>query len=279
MTGYCWNDKESDLTNVSHGAFGEALNGFCSMIFRIAAGLALFCTIVVASATRADEVTVPKGVVELFTSQGCSSCPPADAALQTLARKGGVVALSYHVDYWNYLGWADTLATPENTARQYAYARSLGRNGVYTPQAVVNGRDHLKGTDAETIEGKLDGMQARGKGLTVPIHAGRKGDELEINIGVGNGKADVVIVYFRRKQTVEVLKGENMGKTIDYWNSVIDVQTVGVWDGSALDLVLPAKMIDSDMADGCAILLQSSGPQGEPAAIFGATMLTAETKS
>ncbi len=249
------------------------------MIFRIASGLALCCTIAVAFAARADDPAMPKGVVELFTSQGCSSCPPADAALQTLARQGGVVALSYHVDYWNYLGWADTLASPENTARQYAYARSLGRSGVYTPQAVVNGRDHLKGTDAKTIDGRLDGLRAQGQGLTVPIHAGRKGDELEIKIGDGDGKADVVIVYFRRQQTVEVLKGENTGKTIEYWNSVIDVQTVGMWDGAALELVLPAKRIGTEGVDGCAVLLQASGPQGEPAAILGATMLTTETKS
>ncbi|MBW8283582.1 MAG: thioredoxin family protein [Rhizobium sp.] len=249
------------------------------MIFRIASGLAVCCTIAVAFAARADDAAMPKGVVELFTSQGCSSCPPADAALQTLARKGEVVALSYHVDYWNYLGWADTLATPENTARQYAYARSLGRSGVYTPQAVVNGRDHLKGTDAEVIEGRLDGLRARGHGLTVPIHAGRRGDEIEISIGAGNGKADVVVVYFRQQQTVEVLKGENTGKTISYWNSVIDVQTVAMWDGEALDLVLPAKMIGSEGADGCAVLLQSSGPHGEPAAIRGAALLTTEPRS
>ncbi len=259
------------------GCRRDAGNGFCSMILRIASGLALSLTI--AFAARADDVAMPKGVVELFTSQGCASCPPADAALQKLVRKGGMVALSYHVDYWNYLGWADTLATPENTARQYAYARTLGRSGVYTPQAVVNGRDHLKGTDALMIEGKLDTLRERGQGLTIPVHAGRRGDELAINIGAGSGKADVVVVYFRKQQTVEVLKGENTGKTIDYWNSVIDVQTVGMWHGEALELVLPAKRIGAEGVDGCAVLLQTSGPQGEPSVILGATILTADARS
>ncbi|PJI40002.1 MAG: hypothetical protein CTR54_19435 [Rhizobium sp.] len=247
------------------------------MISRIVTGLALSCMI--AFAAQADEATAPKGVVELFTSQGCSSCPPADRALETLAHQGGIVALSYHVDYWNYRGWADTLASPENTARQYAYARSLGRSGVYTPQAVLNGRDHLKGTDAETLDGRLEVLRAKGQGMTVPVEASRKGDELAIRIGAGRGKADVVIVYFRQQQTVEVLDGENTGKTIDYVNSVTDVQTVGMWDGSALDLVLPAKMIGTKGTDGFAILLQSSGPQGDPAAILGAAVMTAETKS
>lgn len=259
------------------GALREALNGFSSMISRIVTGLALSCMI--AFAAQADEATAPKGVVELFTSQGCSSCPPADRALETLAHQGGIVALSYHVDYWNYRGWADTLASPENTARQYAYARSLGRSGVYTPQAVLNGRDHLKGTDAETLDGRLEALRAKGQGMIVPVEASRKGDELAIRIGAGQGKADVVIVYFRQQQTVEVLDGENTGKTIDYVNSVTDVQTVGMWDGSALDLVLPAKMIGTKGTDGFAILLQSSGPQGDPAAILGAAVMTAETKS
>jgi hypothetical protein len=269
--------QEPTPENTPRGVLREALNGFCSMISRIVTGLVLSCTI--AFAAQADEATVPKGVVELFTSQGCSSCPPADRALETLARQAGIVALSYHVDYWNYRGWADTLASPENTARQYAYARSLGRSGVYTPQAVLNGRDHLKGTDAETLDGRLEVLRAKGQGMTVPVEASRKGDELAIRIGAGRGRADVVIVYFRQQQTVEVLDGENTGKTIDYVNSVTDVQTVGMWDGGALDLVLPAKMIGTKGTDGFAILLQSSGPRGDPAAILGAAVMTAETKS
>lgn len=216
---------------------------------------------------------MPKGVVELFTSQGCSSCPPADRALESLVKQGDLVALSYHVDYWNYLGWADTLASPENTARQYAYARSLGRSGVYTPQAVINGRDHLPGGNLKAMQDKVEGLRGVGRGLTVPIEARLRGDEIDIAIGAGKGKADVVMVYFRRQQDVEVLKGENKGRTFSYWNSVIDVQTVGMWNGKDMRLVLPAKVMDRGRSDGCAVLLQSSTAKGEPSAILGAAII------
>ncbi len=221
----------------------------------------------------AQEFTQPKGVVELFTSQGCRSCPPADRAFEQLVRQGDVVALSYHVDYWNYLGWADTLASPENTERQYAYAKSFGRSGVYTPQAVLNGREHLKGTDAAEIDGRLANMHSAGHGLVVPIRAKREGDHLTISVGAGQGKANVVVVYFRQHQTVEVLKGENVGKNLDYWHSVTDVQTVGMWDGKALDITLPARPMGDDKSDGCAILLQAADGSGNPSHIVGATVM------
>ncbi len=236
-------------------------------------GLALFLTLALAAPALSADGTPLKGVVELFTSQGCGSCPPADRAFEALVRQGDVVALAYHVDYWNYMGWADTLASKENTTRQYGYARSLGRSGVYTPQAILNGRDHMKGTDVGAINQKLDALEKTGDGLSIPVEAEKKGDELVVKVGAGVGKADVVVVYFRRKETVELLKGENVGKKMVYWNSVTDVQTVGMWDGKPLDLVLPAKLIGADGNSGCAILLQSTGPQGEPAGILGATMM------
>lgn len=235
----------------------------------------LLLTASLAVPAAAEDRAMPKGVVELFTSQGCRSCPPADKALESLAKQGEVVALSYHVDYWNYLGWADTLATPDNTARQYAYARSMGRSGVYTPQAVINGRDHVAGGNIASINGKVDGLRDVGRGLTVPISAEKSGDEIEIQIGKGEGKADVVMVYFRRQQAVDVLKGENKGRTFTYWNSVTDIQTVGMWHGKDMRITLPAKVMQSGKSDGCAVLLQSSSPKGEPSAILGATVIMA----
>ena len=216
---------------------------------------------------------IPKGVVELFTSQGCSQCPPADAALQKLIDQGDVVALSYHVDYWNYLGWTDTLSSKENTARQYGYAKSLGRSGVYTPQAVLNGRDHMNGADLTSINARLDGFKASGQGLKVPVVAAMKGDEIEIDIGAGQGKADVVMVYFTKEQQIKVAKGENSGRDIDYRNSVTDVQTVGMWDGQKMRLVLPAKVVGDAVKKGCAVLLQTSNSSGQPSSIIGAAVL------
>lgn len=217
----------------------------------------------------------PKGVVELFTSQGCSSCPPADAAFRKLVNQGDVIALAYHVDYWNYLGWADTLSSKENTERQYGYARTMGRSNVYTPQAIVNGRGHLAGADLSGINSKIDTFSSEGNGLTVPISAAMRGDELEIKIGAGQGKANVVMVYFDKEKTIDVEKGENSGQKISYLHSVTNVETVGMWDGKATSLTLPASVLQRPQLEGCAILLQSATADGDPAAILGATVVMA----
>ena len=238
----------------------------------------LLASLLCAAGAMAGDVREPKGVVELFTSQGCSSCPPADATLGQIVAQGDVVALSYQVDYWNYLGWADTLSSKENTERQYGYAKTMGRSGVYTPQAVINGRDHVKGTDLGAINAKVDGLKQSGRGLVVPVTATMRGDEIEIEIGEGQGAADVVVAYFTKKQQVEVTKGENSGKSMDYWHSVNDVQSVGMWNGKSMKLTLPGKVMGKSKKDGCAILLQASGPNGEPAEIIGATILMAGRK-
>lgn len=215
----------------------------------------------------------PKGVVELFTSQGCASCPPADAALQKMIEKGDVIGLSFHVDYWNYLGWNDSLSSKENTERQYGYARALGRNGVYTPQAVLNGRDHAKGADTKAIYSKLDEFAASGKGLNVPVKSRLVNDEIEINIGAGQGKADIVVAYFNQQQMVDVTRGENKGRKISYWHSVYDVQTVGMWNGESMKVNLPASVLGKAKKGGCAVLLQTANEKGDPSAIIGASIL------
>ncbi|MCA1407374.1 thioredoxin family protein [Ensifer sp. IC3342] len=227
-------------------------------------------------AVAADEGKTIKGVVELFTSQGCSSCPPADAALKKLVDEGDVVALAYHVDYWNYLGWADTLASKENTERQYAYARMLGRNGVYTPQAVLNGRDHLNGANLQAIRSRLDAMNAEGRGLAVPIHAAIGDGGISIKVGAGEGKANVVVVYFERAKVVDVEKGENSGKQIAYWHAVRDIQTIGMWDGKPAEFTLPASvLIEGNGNSGCAVLLQSMKDAETPGPIVGAAAVLA----
>lgn len=237
----------------------------------------LLAGLLFAGAAIAGESRTPKGVVELFTSQGCASCPPADATFGQLVAQGDVVALSYHVDYWNYLGWTDTLASKENTERQYGYAKTMGRSGVYTPQAIINGRAHVKGTDLSAINTKVDTLKGSGQGLVVPVNAAMNGDEIEINIGQGElsvpNEAEVVVAYFTKQQQVEVTKGENSGKSMNYWHSVYDVQSVGMWNGKSMTLKLPGKIMGKSKKDGCAILLQASGPNGEPAAIIGATVL------
>ena len=151
----------------------------------------------------------------------------------------------------------------------------LGRSNVYTPQVVVNGRDHMTGSDLSAINGKIDGFSTDGKGLNVPIDAQMRGDELEIKIGAGQGKANVVMVYFDKEKTIEVEKGENSGKKLSYLHSVTNVETVGMWDGKATSLTLPASVLQRPQLEGCAILLQSADDNGDPAAILGATVVMA----
>ena len=233
-----------------------------------------------AGAVHAQEMTKPRGVVELFTSQGCSSCPPADKALETLAREGEVVALAYHVDYWNYLGWADTLASKDNTDRQYAYARMFGRNGVYTPQVVLNGREHINGADLSGIRSRIAAMPGEGMGLEVPVDVAVKNDELRIHVGPGEGKANIVIAYFEQQRTINIDEGENRGKTVNYWHAVTDMETIGMWEGKETNLVLPADMLKKKKkAGGCAVLIQRMQSADTPGAILGATVLTGEHAS
>jgi len=227
-----------------------------------------------ASATGAGPVN-PQGVVELFTSQGCSSCPPADVVLGRIAAKGDVIALSYHVDYWNYLGWKDTLSSKEATTRQYGYAHTLGRQSVYTPQVVIDGRVHVVGSDQAAIESKVGALAASGRGLRVPVRAHQKDGKVTVSVGAGDGSADIVLVYFDRSNTVEIKRGENSGRTITYWHTVRDVQTVGMWDGEAMDLVLPASVVKGSSTGGCAILLQKTEAANAPGPILGATVVQA----
>lgn len=245
-------------------------------LYRKSALKAALCAVLAVSATPAlaDGRTPLKGVVELFTSQGCSSSPSADNALRELVEQGDVVALAYHVDYWNYLGWTDTFASKENTERQYAYAKMLGRNGVYTPQAILNGRDHINGSDIKGINAGLKAMAREGKGLTVPVTAHIQGDEIEIHIGAGSGKANVVAVYFGRKQVVKVEKGENSGKTIPYWQAVKYIETIGMWEGKEATFTLPASVFNSKKSSGFAVLLQTIQEPDMPAGIIGATVIS-----
>ena len=218
----------------------------------------------------------PRAVVELFTSQGCSSCPPADAYFADLARRGDVVALAYHVDYWDYLGWGDTLADPENTARQRDYARALGQRSVYTPQVVVNGREHMNGANRGKIEGAVADMDAAGKGLVIDVSIRQTPESIIIDTGAGThrkGKANVVLVFFEPATEVEIARGENAGKSITYWNAVSAIQAAGMWHGREMRLEIPSSELKRKGAGGCAVLLQAMGVDGSPGPIIGAAIL------
>ena len=188
-----------------------------------------------------------------------------------------MVTVAYHVDYWNYMGWQDTLSAKENTERQYGYAKTLGIRNVFTPQIVLNGVRDTKLTDADRIADELGNLRGTREGLPVDVAAELSHDEMTIDIGGGPvpgvDKADVVIAYFRKHSAVEIQKGENQGKKIVYRNAVTKLETVGMWEGKALTVKLPAALLAKRGFDGCAILLQAHDANGNPRRIVGAAAL------
>jgi hypothetical protein len=212
------------------------------------------------------------GVIELFTSQGCNSCPPADALLDELANRPDIVALAWHVDYWDYLGWSDTLGDPENTRRQYDYAKAFGRTSVYTPQAVVNGKIHVNGAR----RGEVDDAFADTRGsLSVEVKIWKKGGNIVVEAGKSPDaatEARLLLVYFDPQRSVAIERGENAGRTIVYRNAVVASQTAGMWQGEAIRFELQASEVANKGASGCAALLQAVGKDGAPGAILGAAI-------
>ena len=217
----------------------------------------------------------PKAVIELFTSQGCSSCPPADALFEKLSGDRSILTLSYPVDYWDYLGWKDTFARSDFTARQRAYAAQRGDRAVYTPQAVVNGRAHVVGSDETGIK-SLVSTQAHNGGLPVAVRLETTGDSVTAHIGPspasGEAKATVWLVKFSKSETVSIARGENTGHSVTYAHVVRDMQPIGMWKGQDLSLELPREALASNSRLGFAILLQTEA-RGAPGPIIGAALI------
>lgn len=194
-----------------------------------------------ASAVPADPgaVTSPV-VVELFTSQGCSSCPPADELLTELAERQDVLPLALHVDYWDYIGWADAFARPEHTKRQKIYARAAGSRTIYTPQMVVGGVEQIVGArPMELVDAITRHLQM---GPSVHVTAQRAGDAVRVTAPKPDvpGHFLVQLVRFTPKETVSIERGENAGRTLEYSNIVTDWQVLGDWSGvEPLDMSFP----------------------------------------
>lgn len=199
-------------------------------------------------------------VVELFTSQGCSSCPPADAFLTDLARKrADVLPLAFHVTYWDYLGWKDPYSLDAATARQREYARHLGENGIYTPQMVVDGTTGFVGSS------RSSGLSAIAAASPKPVSVSvtRDGQFLLIAVGPGIGQARVLLVGFDPTHETPIGRGENRGRTLTETNIVRSLTPIGAWTGSAEALREPLPI-----GDGFAVLLQT-----EDGRIIGAARL------
>jgi hypothetical protein len=172
-------------------------------------------------------------VVELFTSQGCSSCPPADALIGTLAKRNDVLPLSVHVPYWNYIGWSDPFALPQATERQRAYAKQFNLRYVYTPQMVVSGQAQMTGSDHEALLNAIRSIDTASQPSVLVRDDSTGQIEVALSFVDAIEPMDVMFVAFDHHQQTRVLRGENRNRTLDNYNVVRLMQTIDQWNGDA----------------------------------------------
>lgn len=204
----------------------------------------------------------PPVVVELFTAQGCRSCPPADAYFAQLAKRDDVLALGFHVDYWNYIGWKDPLAFAAATERQRAYRRRLNLPYIYTPEIIVDGAAEGVGSDQAAIDGLID--EAEDNRPPYPdLRLTRRSDgAIEVHVGAleaPDGVAVVWLVGYDPPRTTTVQRGENAGRELVDAQPVHSVKAIGSWDGKAIDIVVPAAEGAAAGRAGVAVLVQTGG--------------------
>lgn len=237
---------------------------------RTAAALALSTLVAGAGAAYAGET---RAVLELFTSQGCSSCPPADELLAKYAEHDDILALSFNVDYWDMRGWEDTLASHDYTERQRNYAAARGDGQIYTPQLVVDGRMHVVGSSKKKIDAALD----TANGLPVPVSLSMTGDSVSVGIAATTGQphATLWLVMYDKSVTVPIERGENSGRTLTYTNVVRKLRPIAMWKGAAMSVDLPRSEIAQAKVGSCAVLLQAETPDGLPGPILGAATIRA----
>lgn len=250
-----------------------------SLIIRSLLGALASAAPVVASAGDAKTAGQINCVVELYTSQGCSSCPPADALLPTFMERDGTLALSFNVDIWDSLGWKDTLANPKFTQRQRAYAQSRGDGQVYTPQVIVNGMTHAVGSDKTSIDKEIAITEAQTKKMRVAIGLTADGDGMRIDTPTWSVArtaaidATLWLVKFTPRVEVTIQRGENTGRSVAYHNVVRELIAVGHWRGEAATMRMSKQQLAGCTPGTCAVLLQ----QGGNASILGAAWVPGMT--
>lgn len=224
-----------------------------------------------ALATGSAAQAQPRAVVELFTSQGCSSCPPADKVIGDLAKDPSVIALSMPITYWDYLGWKDTLADSRFSERQKAYSQMRGDRDVYTPQAVINGAVQVIGSDAGKIHDAIDETR---KMMSVPVALSVQGKHVNVSVAAaGNAPqanhGEVWICSVSKSVPITIGRGENRGRELTYYNVVRNWLKVGDWDGSAANWSLPLENVARDGVDAAVVYVQD-GSRDRPGAMRGA---------
>ncbi len=199
-------------------------------------------------------------VVELYTSQGCSSCPPADKLLGEIAKRDDVIALAMHVDYWDYIGWKDEFANPDHTLRQRAYSRAAGKRSIYTPQMIIGGKDHIIGSKPMKLAELLEAHRAAPKPAIVNVV--RDGARVRIQVTaegrIPSGGAVVQLVTYSPSETVSVRRGENAGRKLVYHNIVRDFVEVGRWDGRGT--YRASVRVPQDMPVAVLVQARNTGP-------------------
>jgi hypothetical protein len=218
----------------------------------------------------------PRAVIELFTSQGCSSCPPADKLLGELSKDPSLIPLSLAIDYWDYLGWKDTLAVAGHASRQKAYSHVRGdHEGIYTPQAVINGSVQALGSDRAAIERAIAQSRRNAATLSLPLTMTIDQGRLTVSApaGANDAKADVWLCPVTKTVEVAIGRGENTGHTFTYHNVVRRWVKLGVWNGKAATWSIPVADFKTGGVDAVAVVLQS-GAASAPGAMLGAAMVS-----
>lgn len=237
-----------------------------TMAFLRTLAFAFAATVAAAHHAAADEAKVvkPMAVVELFTSQGCSSCPAADAFLGELAKRDDVIALSQHVAYWDYIGWKDPFALSEATDRQRDYQRLFSLRYVYTPQMVINGVEQEVGSSRRQVLAKIEKAKAHAQ-VPIGLGPGAKGG-VKIQIGgapdaeafKSDKDAVVWLIVFDKRHETKIPRGENGGRTLANFNVVRRIERIGDWKGEAATMWARTPRKGEPGSDACAIVVQST---------------------
>ena len=214
-------------------------------------------TIAGAQSASAQSAHQPSTVVELYTSQGCSSCPPADKLLGDLVKDDRVLGLSFAVTYWDYIGWKDIFGNTDHDDRQVEYRGRFNSRYVYTPQMVVGGKDHVVGSDSSAVTALIKKHADHAKSL--PLEWSFNGDQLDVTLPSGSGNATIWLADIDSAKDVDIRRGENTGRIITYHNVVRKIRSVGDWTGEMKIISLDLNEMRAEGRDGCALIVQQEG--------------------